>query len=65
MLKWCSDCQQFIGQVPDFQDFNITHGLCKNCHITRLTSAQLDLTHARVLKGIQRNSATATSALVR
>jgi hypothetical protein len=54
MLKWCSDCQQFMGEVPDFQDLNITHGLCNKCEIPRLKSAKLDLTHALVLKGIQR-----------
>ncbi len=54
MLKWCSDCQQFMGEVPEFLDFTITHGLCSNCHITRRQPANLDLTHARVLKGIQR-----------
>jgi methanogenic corrinoid protein MtbC1 len=43
-----------MGEVPDFQDLNITHGLCNKCEIPRLKSAKLDLTHALVLKGIQR-----------
>lgn len=54
MLKWCSYCQQFMGEVPEFEDFVITHGTCRECHPATMSSAALDLTRARFLKGIQR-----------
>ncbi len=31
MLKWCSYCQQFMGEIPPYDDFGITHGLCQPC----------------------------------
>jgi len=54
MLKWCSYCQQFMGEVPDYDDLVITHGTCCECHPATFKPAGLDLTHARFLKGIQR-----------
>ncbi len=54
MLKWCSYCQQFMGEVPDYDDLLITHGTCRECHPATFRSAKLDLTHARFLKGVQR-----------
>jgi methanogenic corrinoid protein MtbC1 len=34
MLKWCSYCQQFMREVPPYDDFSITHGLCGACEST-------------------------------
>ncbi|WP_426612042.1 B12-binding domain-containing protein [Bradyrhizobium sp. McL0616] len=31
MLKWCCHCQQFIGEMPPYADFSVTHGLCRKC----------------------------------
>jgi methanogenic corrinoid protein MtbC1 len=31
MLKWCSYCQQFQGEIPPYGNFAITHGLCPSC----------------------------------
>jgi len=31
MLKWCSYCQQFIGEVHPYHDLSMTHGLCDHC----------------------------------
>jgi methanogenic corrinoid protein MtbC1 len=31
MLRWCSYCQQFLGEVPDYQKLTITHGICATC----------------------------------
>ena len=53
MLKWCSYCQQFMGEAPDFENLIITHGTCQECHPATLRPEKLDLTHARFLKSIQ------------
>ena len=31
MLKWCSYCQSFLGEIPPYQDFRPTHGICTRC----------------------------------
>jgi methanogenic corrinoid protein MtbC1 len=31
VLKWCSYCQQFMGEIPPYDDFGMTHGLCRTC----------------------------------
>jgi methanogenic corrinoid protein MtbC1 len=31
MIRWCSYCQSFIGEVDPFDDFGITHGACEAC----------------------------------
>ncbi|PAY03840.1 hypothetical protein CK489_36695 [Bradyrhizobium sp. UFLA03-84] len=31
ILKWCSYCQSFAGETPEYDDLSITHGLCAAC----------------------------------
>lgn len=31
MLSWCAYCQEFIKEVPPFEQLSITHGLCESC----------------------------------
>jgi methanogenic corrinoid protein MtbC1 len=33
MLKWCSYCQSFLGEIPPYHDFHPTHGICTGCVI--------------------------------
>jgi len=33
MLKWCSYCQSFLGEIPPYHDFHLTHGICTQCEI--------------------------------
>ena len=33
MLKWCSYCQSFLGEIPPYDDFHPTHGICARCEI--------------------------------
>lgn len=37
MIKWCSYCQAFLGEVPPLQSIELTHGACAAC-ATRLTT---------------------------
>ena len=53
MLIWCSYCQQFQGEIPPYEKFAITHGLCPACVDTGLDLTERDLAHIRTLKGIQ------------
>jgi methanogenic corrinoid protein MtbC1 len=53
MLYWCSYCQQFMGEVPDYQDLAITHGMCADCEPKVPHFAESDFVHAEFLKGIQ------------
>ena len=55
MLKWCSYCQQFMREVPDYDDFAITHGLCPGCVSKGFPfSAKGGLGHALLLRDIFR-----------
>jgi methanogenic corrinoid protein MtbC1 len=31
MLKWCAYCQSFLGEIPPYRDFSLTHGICARC----------------------------------
>lgn len=54
MLSWCSYCQQFQGELPPFEQLNITHGLCTNCRIRGIVLPKSELEHAHKLRDIQR-----------
>ncbi len=52
MLKWCSYCQQFLGEVPDYDNFAITHGECPECHAETL-KGEVDLARPLLHKAVQ------------
>ena len=31
MIRWCSNCQTYQGEVPPFDSYAITHGICEVC----------------------------------
>jgi methanogenic corrinoid protein MtbC1 len=31
MIRWCSYCQVFLGEVPPFDSIVVTHGICPAC----------------------------------
>lgn len=31
MIRWCSYCQVFLGEVPPYDSVVLTHGVCKAC----------------------------------
>lgn len=53
MLRWCSYCQQFLGEVPNYDDLAITHGICASCKPRALDFADADIRSAEVLRGVQ------------
>jgi methanogenic corrinoid protein MtbC1 len=53
MLSWCSYCQQFVGEVPPYDDLIVTHGICATCESNTLSLTESDIAHAMMLKGIQ------------
>src|SRR5262245_16261445 len=51
MIKWCAWCQQFMGEIEPYDDFNLTHGACDSCnskHTSLFASDVVD--RANVLK---------------
>lgn len=54
MLKWCSYCQQFMGEVPEYEDLAISHGICPKCHPRALLFTESDFKHAEFLKDVHR-----------
>lgn len=53
MLKWCSYCQNFLGEVAPFEQLDVTHGMCATCAPTALDLSDRDIAHARLLHDIQ------------
>lgn len=31
MIRWCSYCQRYQGEVEPYEDFSLTHGVCASC----------------------------------
>lgn len=31
MIRWCSYCQRYQGEVEPYEDFSVTHGVCPAC----------------------------------
>lgn len=59
MLKWCSYCQQFQGEVPAFDDLTVTHGMCASCGDKGIDLTDSEIAHARRLHSIQKRLVTA------
>jgi methanogenic corrinoid protein MtbC1 len=53
MLRWCSYCQQFLGEIPDYRKLTITHGICTGCEPRALYFTGPDFELAEMLRGIQ------------
>lgn len=52
MLLWCSECQQFICEVPEYDNLMITHGMCDGCNETSATLSERELGRAIFLRQI-------------
>lgn len=53
MLRWCSYCQHFIGEIPDYRNLSITHGICTACETTAFDFTESDFKLADSLRSIQ------------
>jgi len=53
MLRWCSYCQEFQGEVPPFRDFRITHGICLRCKAKGAKQLDQEMEHSLFLKRCQ------------
>jgi methanogenic corrinoid protein MtbC1 len=53
MLKWCSYCQQFMGETRPYHDLSMTHGLCEHCLLEHPdVFAESELKHPIFLRDI-------------
>jgi methanogenic corrinoid protein MtbC1 len=53
MLKWCSYCQQFMGEIHPYHDLSMTHGLCDDCLLEHPdVFAESELKHPIFLRDI-------------
>ena len=53
MLSWCSFCQQLIDEIPPYEDFSITHGMCAACAVNEKALIESDVSHALMLRDVQ------------
>jgi len=53
MLKWCSYCQQFMGEVPSYQDLVVTHAVCPACQARAPDFTDSDFDLAMALRDLQ------------
>jgi methanogenic corrinoid protein MtbC1 len=49
MIRWCAYCQKFLGEVPPFSEFTLTHGVCATC---KVGAARISSTEARDLRAL-------------
>lgn len=55
MLIWCAYCQKFMGEAPDYDTFNISHGICAECATRWSDLTEADIAHARRLEKVQKD----------
>jgi methanogenic corrinoid protein MtbC1 len=53
MIRWCSYCQQFLGERAPFDDFGLTHGICLTCKKKNLDLSEDELNSIQKLKDLQ------------
>jgi methanogenic corrinoid protein MtbC1 len=54
MLSWCSYCQQFVGEVPHYDDLAITHTICPACERNTFSLTAQDIAHTHLLQDIRK-----------
>jgi methanogenic corrinoid protein MtbC1 len=42
VIKWCSYCQRYLGDIPPYDDFGLTHGICEACMAAHESGRRLD-----------------------
>lgn len=50
MIRWCSYCQQYMGESPPFDDFSLTHGVCAPCNSRLAAEEEAMVDQAIVLR---------------
>jgi methanogenic corrinoid protein MtbC1 len=53
MLRWCSYCQHFLGEIPDYHTLSVTHGVCADCETEAFEFTESDFKLADSLRNIQ------------
>jgi len=53
VLRWCSYCQRFMGESPDYQTLCVTHGICDVCEPRVMEFPEADFKLAATLRDIQ------------
>jgi methanogenic corrinoid protein MtbC1 len=53
MIRWCVHCQQFMGELPPFEQHDITHGMCAHCAQLGFEVLEDKIELARSLQEIQ------------
>lgn len=43
MILWCDYCQQFITEIEPFDDYGVSHSVCRSCALKVATSGQADV----------------------
>ncbi|MGC4069581.1 MAG: hypothetical protein QM784_33980 [Polyangiaceae bacterium] len=47
MIRWCSYCQSFQGEIEPFDDYSMTHMICERCDSHALAANEPDLAPQR------------------
>lgn len=43
MIQWCAYCQRFITEVEPFDDYRVSHGICRSCSLKVDSLGRADL----------------------
>lgn len=72
MIQWCAYCQRFLGEVRPFDNYEVTHGICRACSTNwhERSDAEIDRArhlgrlHAELMLAARKADVGAASALV-
>ena len=53
MLRWCAYCQEFQGEIPPFDKFTTTHGICNPCKAKGWPVLEEEIPHSHLLRHLQ------------
>jgi methanogenic corrinoid protein MtbC1 len=62
MLRWCSYCQRFLGEVPPYAELAVTHGICESCEEHGPDLLEADPERIQFLRELQRRLGMAGKA---
>jgi len=55
MIRWCSYCQQYMGEAKPFDDFSMSHGICAQCSSKLVAEEDAMIDTGKTLKGYYEN----------
>lgn len=50
MIKWCAYCQTYDGEIAPFEQYTLSHGICKKCIETNVAEDEGKIARAQAIR---------------